>query len=124
MLLRMGGFFSTILSLFLKNLVALQLTVHVPYGYMKNPENPKEWMIDEEAAQVVKKIFTLCMNGRGPSQIADQLEKDKILTPTAYKNKQGVKTPHTEPENPYRWHESTIVNILERKEYILSLIHI
>lgn len=95
-----------------------RLTVHVPYGYMKNPENPKEWMIDEETAQVVKKIFTLCMNGRGPSQIADQLEKDKILTPTAYKNKQGVKTPHTEPENPYRWHESTIVNILERKEYI------
>lgn len=95
-----------------------RLTVHVPYGYMKNPENPKEWMIDEEAAQVVKKIFTLCMNGRGPSQIADQLEKDKILTPTAYKNKQGVETPHTEPENPYRWHESTIVNILERKEYI------
>lgn len=95
-----------------------RLTVHVPYGYMKNPENPKEWMIDEEAAQVVKKIFTLCMNGRGPSQIADQLEKDKILTPAAYKNKQGVKTPHTEPENPYRWHESTIVNILERKEYI------
>lgn len=95
-----------------------RLTVHVPYGYMKNPENPKEWMIDEEAAQVVKKIFTLCMDGRGPSQIADQLEKDKILTPTAYKNKQGVKTPHTEPENPYRWHESTIVNILERKEYI------
>ena len=95
-----------------------RLTVHVPYGYMKNPENPKEWVIDEEAAQVVKKIFTLCMNGRGPSQIADQLEKDKVLTPTAYKNKQGVKTPHTEPENPYRWHESTIVNILERKEYI------
>lgn len=55
-----------------------RLTVHVPYGYMKNPENPKEWVIDEEAAQVVKKIFTLCMNGRGPSQIADQLEKDKI----------------------------------------------
>ena len=95
-----------------------RLTVHVPYGYMKNPENPKEWVIDEEAAQVVKKIFTLCMNGRGPSQIADHLEKDKVLTPTAYKNKQGVKTPHTEPENPYRWHESTIVNILERKEYI------
>lgn len=58
------------------------------------------------------------MNGRGPSQIAEQLEREKILTPTAYKTKQGVKTPHTEPENPYRWHESTIVNILERKEYI------
>ena len=64
-----------------------RLTVHVPYGYMKNPDNPKEWIIDEEAAQVEKKIFTLCKNGRGPSQIAEQLEKDKVLTPTAYKNK-------------------------------------
>ena len=95
-----------------------RLTVNVPYGYMKNPEDPKEWIIDEEAARVVKRIFTLCMNGRGPSQIADQLEKDKVLTPTAYKNRQGVKTPNTEPENPYRWSESTVVNILERKEYI------
>ena len=95
-----------------------RLTVHVPYGYCKDPEDKTKWIIDEEAAQVVKKIFTLCMNGRGPSQIAEQLEREKILTPTAYKTKQGVKTPHTEPENPYRWHESTIVNILERKEYI------
>ena len=95
-----------------------RLTVHVPYGYCKDPEDKTKWIIDEEAAQVVKKIFTLCMNGRGPSQIAEQLEREKILTPTAYKTKQGVKTPHTEPENPYRWHESTIVNILESKEYI------
>lgn len=63
------------------------IAVHVPYDYMKNPDNPKEWIIDEEAAQVVKKIFTPCMNGRGPSQIAEQLEHDKVLTPTAYKNK-------------------------------------
>lgn len=77
-----------------------RLTVHVPYGYRKDPEDKTKWIIDEEAAQVVKKIFTLCMNGRGPSQIAEQLEREKILTPTAYKTKQGVKTPHTEPENP------------------------
>ena len=95
-----------------------RLTVHVPYGYRKDPEDKTKWIIDEEAAQVVKKIFTLCMNGRGPSQIAEQLEREKILTPTAYKNRQGVKTPNTEPENPYRWSESTVVNILERKEYI------
>ena len=72
----------------------------MPYGYCKDPEDKTKWIIDEEAAQVVKKIFTLCMNGRGPSQIAEQLEREKILTPTAYKTKQGVKTPHTEPENP------------------------
>lgn len=66
-----------------------RLTVHAPYGYMKNPDNPKEWIIDEEAAQVIRKIFTLCINGRGPSQIAEQLEKEQILNPTAYKTKQA-----------------------------------
>lgn len=95
-----------------------KLTVNVPYGYAKNPDNPKEWAIDEEAAQVVRRIFTLCMEGRGPSQIAAQLEKDKILNPTAYKMRQGMGTPRAEPDNPYRWHESTIVNVLERMEYI------
>ena len=95
-----------------------RLTTIVPYGYIKNPDEPKAWIIDEEAAQVVKRIFTLCMEGRGPSQIAAQLEKDKVLNPTAYKTKQGMDTPHAEPDNPYRWHDSTIVNILERMEYI------
>lgn len=95
-----------------------RLTTNVPYGYIKNPDDPKAWIIDGEAAQVVKRIFTLCMEGRGPSQIAAQLEKDKVLNPTAYKTKQGFDTPSAEPDNPYRWHESTIVNILERMEYI------
>ncbi len=95
-----------------------RLTVNVPYGYRKNPDNPKEWIIDEEAAQVVKKIFNLCMQGRGPSQIAEQLERERILTPTAYKESQGIKSPNIAPENPYRWAESSVVNILERMEYI------
>ncbi|MBR4894982.1 MAG: recombinase family protein, partial [Clostridia bacterium] len=94
------------------------LTYNIPYGYRKNPENPKEWIVDDEAAQVVKKIFTLCMEGRGPSQIADQLEKDRILTPTAYKEKQGMGTPHLTPENPHHWDKRTIIGILERMEYI------
>jgi len=93
------------------------LTTNVPFGYLKNPEDAKQWLVDEEAAKVVKRIFTFCMEGRGPSQIATQLEADKVLNPTAYKLRQGVDTPHAEPENPYRWHESTIVNILERREY-------
>ena len=95
-----------------------RLTTNVPYGYLKSTDDQKVWIIDEEAAQVVKKIFTLCMEGRGPSQIAAQLEKDKVLSPTAYRIKQGIDTPHAEPDNPYRWHSSTIVNILERMEYI------
>ena len=95
-----------------------RLTVNVPYGYKKHPEDPKAWIIDEEAANVVRKIFDLCMQGRGPSQIAAQLEKERVLNPTAYKQREGRKTPHQTPENECRWHESTVVAILERMEYI------
>lgn len=95
-----------------------RLTTNVPYGYKKNPDDQKDWIVDDEAARVVKKIFDLCMQGRGPSQIAAQLEKDKVLNPTAYKLREGIDTPHASPENPYRWHESTVVAILERMEYI------
>lgn len=95
----------------------LPLTTNVPYGYVKDPDDPKHWIIDPEAAAVVKRIFDLCMEGRGPSQIANQLKADKVLTPTVYKKQQGRNVPHPEPENPYDWHSSTVVAILERREY-------
>ena len=93
------------------------LTVNVPYGYVKDPENPRHWLIDPEVAQVVRRIFQMCMEGRGPQQIANQLRADKVLTPTAYKKLQGRSTPHPDPENPYGWCDSSVVNILERREY-------
>ena len=93
------------------------LTVNVPYGYVKDPEDSKHWIVDAEAAAVVKRIFQMAMEGRGPSQIATQLTKDEVLTPTAYKQMQGRKTPQSAPVNPYRWQDSTIVNILQRREY-------
>lgn len=93
------------------------LTTNVPYGYIKDKENPQTWLIDPEAASVVKRIFDMCMNGRGPSQIANQLKADGVLTPTAYKDSQGIKSPNTAPENPCGWHGSTVVAILERREY-------
>ena len=71
------------------------LTVNVPYGYVKDPENPKHWLIDPEAAQVVRRIFQMCMEGRGPQQIANQLRADKVLTPTAYKKQQAA-APHND----------------------------
>ena len=64
----------------------MPLTVNVPYGYVKDPENPKHWLVDPEAAAIVKRIFSMCMEGRGPPQIANQLWVDKVLTPTAYKS--------------------------------------
>lgn len=95
----------------------LPLTTNVPYGYVKDPNDPKHWVIDPEAAEVVKRIFDMCMEGRGPSQIARQLKEDKVFTPTAYHKRQGRNTPNTEPENPYGWNSSTVVHILERREY-------
>ena len=93
------------------------LTTNVPYGYVKDPENPRRWMVDPVAADVVKRIFNLCMEGRGPMQIANQLKADKVLTPSAYRALQGIKTPNKKPEDPYGWHSSTVVAILERREY-------
>ena len=94
-----------------------RLTTNVPYGYKRDSDDPKKWVIDEEAAQIVKRIFSLCMEGKGPSQIAALLEKKKVLNPTAYKQREGRKTPHQTPENEYRWHESTVAYILEYMEY-------
>ena len=94
-----------------------RLTTNAPYGYRKNPENKKEWIIDEEAAQVVRHIFDLCMEGRGPMQIAKQLKEEMILTPTAYKHKEGIKTPNPESADPYHWCTETVIGILERQEY-------
>ena len=93
------------------------LTTNVPYGYLKDPDNPRHWKIDPVAADVVRRIFSMCMEGRGPKQIANQLKADKVLTPTAYKTLQGIKSPNKKPEDPYGWGDSTVVRILERREY-------
>lgn len=93
------------------------LTTNIPYGYRKDPDTPKGWLVDDEAAQVVKRIFTLCMEGRGPMQIAKALTEEKVFNPTAYKHQQGRKTPNKESANPFHWSTNTVVNILERREY-------
>ena len=93
------------------------LTTNVPYGYVKDPENKKRWLVDEEAAAVVKRIFNLCMEGRGPMQIAKLLQEEKVLTPTAYKRRKGRKSPNKESADPYQWGTNTVVRILERQEY-------
>ena len=93
------------------------LTVNVPYGYVKDPENLKHWLVDPEAAAIVKRIFSMCMEGRGPTQIANQLWADKVLTPTAYKLSHGRSTNAPAPEDPYRWDKRAVSLILERREY-------
>ena len=72
------------------------LTTNVPFGYRKDPEDKMKWVVDEAAALVVKRIFKLCMEGRGPMQIAKLLQEEKVLNPTAYKKREGIKTPSPE----------------------------
>ncbi len=93
------------------------LTTNVPFEYLKDPNDKTRWIVDEAAAQVVKRIFRLCMEGRGPMQIAKVLQEEKVLNPTAYKRRAGIKTPSPETSDPYHWNTNTIVHILERREY-------
>ena len=94
------------------------LTSKIPYGYIKDPDLPDHWIIDEEAATVVRHIFALCMEGRGPSQIAKQLTKEQVLTPTAYKIKKGLPIGQARSEDPYHWGSTSVAAMLDRLEYI------
>lgn len=89
----------------------------VPYGYRKSEENPREWIIDEPAANVVRKIYALCLAGRGPSQIARQLESEQVLIPSAYYESVGRKHSRKEYQSPYAWDQKTVVGILENMQY-------
>ena len=77
------------------------LCTNPPYGYMKDPDNKKRWLVDETAAEVVKRIFALCLEGYGPSQIARILKEDKVITPTIHFQRTGRATRNTPPDNPY-----------------------
>ena len=99
-----------------KGMSGVPLTTNPPFGYMKNPDNKKEWMIDEEAAKVVRKIFALCVDGFGPTQIAKKLKADKVMTPTEYWNSIG-RNCSKPPAVPYNWCSATVADILSRQEY-------
>ena len=96
------------------------LCTNPPYGYKKDPDDKTRWIVDDEAAAVVKEIFHLCMSGYGPTQIAKELRKRRIETPAEYGKRVGVNVPaakQRENDDPCRWTTSTVVHILERREY-------
>lgn len=89
-----------------------------PYGYMKDPHDPKHWIVDEEAAAVVRRIYSLTIDGYGTEQIAAKLEADGILTPRAYWLSKGVKRPGKGKEQPpTKWNSSSVIKILSLQEY-------
>ena len=89
----------------------------IPYGYKKAEDDPKQWVIDEPAAKVVRHIFELCLAGLGPLKIAKQLESEEILTPTEYFYRNGKSVVNKRPANPYRWQPNSVAHILENMQY-------
>lgn len=89
-----------------------------PYGYLKDKEDKNKWIVDDVAAEVVKEIFKLCVNGYGPSQIANELINRNIPTPTEHLNSLGIKTPASKSEIKGNWQPVTITRILEKAEYL------
>ena len=89
-----------------------------PYGYIKDPNDPKHWIVDDEAAQVVRRVYSMTLEGFGTEQIAAQLEKDGVLTPQAYWLTKGIKRPGKgKQQPPTKWNSSTITKILSLQEY-------
>ena len=95
-----------------------------PYGYMKSPENKKKWIIDPEAATVVKSIFKMCLDGKGNETIARELQENKVLIPMAYWRSKGLNRGGKKTQtNPYKWCKKTIQKILSQQEYCGDIIN-
>ena len=85
-----------------------------PYGYMRDPEDKEHWIPDPDAAPVVKRIFALTIDGKGPDQIARMLEAEQVLTVNSlYAQQKGKPL----PDKPYHWNVNSVTGILERMEY-------
>ena len=90
------------------------LCTNPPYGYQKDPADKKKWIVDEEAAEIVKRIFDLCIAGKGPMQIAKLLTAEHVLTVKAHYAQRAGKPL---PEKPYHWDPKSVAGILEHPEY-------
>ena len=95
-----------------------------PYGYMKSPENKKKWIIDPEAATIVKSIFKMCLDGKGNETIARELQENEVLIPMAYWRSKGLNRGGKKTQtNPYKWCKTTIQKILSQQEYCGDIIN-
>jgi site-specific DNA recombinase len=95
-----------------------------PYGYMKSPENKKKWIIDPEAADVVRSIFKMCLDGKGNETITRLLQERQVLIPMAYRQSKGLPRggKKTQP-NPHKWCKTTVQKILAQQEYCGDVIN-
>ena len=102
-----------------KNLAGKHTSSAVPYGYLKSENNKDQWVIDPVAAPIVKRIFQMTMEGKGPYQISQILSDEHIEIPAYYHQKLGIGLWQTrEIKYPYQWGSSTIVHMLENPSYL------
>lgn len=99
-----------------KGMSGAPLTTNPPYGYLKDPESKNGWIVDEEAAKIVRQIFAWCVDGLGPTQIAKHLKAAKVPTPTEHWSNIGRNSSNL-PAVPYNWCSDTVANILSKQEY-------
>ena len=97
----------------------------VPYGYKRDELDKEKWLVDDAAAEVVQRIYHLCLEGKGPEQIARLLQKEKVLTPTAYYYSVGSSSANRPmPSDPYLWKDSTIDAILSNRKYTGCMVNL
>jgi site-specific DNA recombinase len=101
-----------------KGNAGIPMTSAVPYGYRKDPADKTKWLVDEPAAEVVRRIYALCMDGNGPTEIARILTADRIPTPREYFESKGVNIGARPLQNPGVWPGPTVAKILEKQEYL------
>jgi predicted site-specific integrase-resolvase len=95
-----------------------------PYGYILDPENPKRWVIDSEAAAVVRRIYDMNLDGKGTDQIAAVLTSEKILSPIFYWRSKGInRSGRVNDRDPHFWNNSTVNTILSMQEYCGDVIN-
>lgn len=98
-----------------------RVTTNPPYGYLKDSNNPKSWIIDPVASEVVKRIFQEAKSGKSLSEISKELESDKIFKPDRHRIEIGLKSISSSPNVetlPYFWTRETLSAILGREEYL------
>ncbi|HHX70315.1 MAG TPA: recombinase family protein [Gallicola sp.] len=94
------------------------LCTNPPFGYKKDPDDNNHWIVDKDAAKVVKYIFQLCIEGYGPTQIAHKLKDEGIFTPSYYFKSIGLYPTALITEEPCKWSARTVANILDKQEYL------
>ena len=106
----------------------LLINPQAPYGYKKDPDNKNRLAVDEEAAEVIRLIFGLALEGKGKNTIAQELTAKRILIPSAYKTKNGIRgfdkrNRHGKNDYDYVWKYTTVMTILRDRTYAGDLVN-